>query len=78
MSIVVKRVYDQPSPEDGYRVLVDRLWPRGLSHAVANLDLWLRDVAPVCARGTTTRSNDGPSFRSAMRRNSMGTEPYWI
>ena len=47
MSIVVKRVYDQPSPEDGYRVLVDRLWPRGLSHAVAHLDLWLRDVAPT-------------------------------
>lgn len=46
MSIVVKRVYDQPSPEDGYRVLVDRLWPRGLSHAMAQLDLWLRDVAP--------------------------------
>lgn len=47
MSIVVKRVYDQPSPEDGYRVLVDRLWPRGLSRAVAHLDLWLRDVAPT-------------------------------
>lgn len=47
MSMVVKRVYDQPSPEDGYRVLVDRLWPRGLSHAVAHLDLWLRDVAPT-------------------------------
>jgi uncharacterized protein YeaO (DUF488 family) len=46
MSINVKRVYDQPSADDGYRVLVDRLWPRGLSHAVAQLDLWLRDVAP--------------------------------
>ena len=46
MSIVVKRVYDQPSADDGYRVLVDRLWPRGLSHAMAQLDLWLRDVAP--------------------------------
>lgn len=47
MSIVVKRVYDPLSPDDGYRVLVDRLWPRGLSHAVAHLDLWLRDVAPT-------------------------------
>jgi uncharacterized protein YeaO (DUF488 family) len=46
MSIVVKRVYDQAAPDDGYRVLVDRLWPRGLSHAVARVDLWLRDVAP--------------------------------
>jgi uncharacterized protein YeaO (DUF488 family) len=49
VSIVVKRVYDQPSSSDGYRVLVDRLWPRGLSHAVAQLDLWLRDVAPTTA-----------------------------
>jgi uncharacterized protein YeaO (DUF488 family) len=46
VSIVVKRVYDQPCPEDGYRVLVDRLWPRGLSHAIAQLDLWMRDIAP--------------------------------
>ncbi len=46
VAIVVKRVYDQPSPDDGYRVLVDRLWPRGLSRAVAHLDLWLREVAP--------------------------------
>lgn len=46
MSIVVKRVDDQAAPDDGYRVLVDRLWPRGLSHAVARVDLWLRDVAP--------------------------------
>jgi uncharacterized protein YeaO (DUF488 family) len=46
VSITVKRVYDQPSANDGYRVLVDRLWPRGLSHFVAQLDLWLRDVAP--------------------------------
>ena len=46
MSIVVKRVHDQAAPDDGYRVLVDRLWPRGLSEAAARLDLWLRDVAP--------------------------------
>jgi uncharacterized protein YeaO (DUF488 family) len=52
MSIVVKRVYDLASPDDGYRVLVDRLWPRGLSHAMARLDLWLRDVAPSTALRT--------------------------
>jgi uncharacterized protein YeaO (DUF488 family) len=46
MSIVVKRVYDQAALDDGHRVLVDRLWPRGLSHALARVDLWLRDVAP--------------------------------
>ena len=42
----IKRVYEPPSREDGYRVLVDRLWPRGLSKADAGLDLWLKDVAP--------------------------------
>lgn len=44
--IRVKRVYDPPAPEDGYRVLVDRLWPRGLKKADAAIDQWLKDVAP--------------------------------
>jgi uncharacterized protein YeaO (DUF488 family) len=47
MTIRVKRVYDPASPDDGYRVLVDRLWPRGVSKATARLDLWLRDIAPT-------------------------------
>jgi uncharacterized protein YeaO (DUF488 family) len=42
----LKRVYDDPAPEDGLRVLVDRLWPRGLSKERAALDLWAKDVAP--------------------------------
>ena len=42
----LKRVYEEPSPEDGFRVLVERLWPRGVSKARAELDLWLKDVAP--------------------------------
>jgi uncharacterized protein YeaO (DUF488 family) len=46
VSIATKRIYALPSDSDGYRVLVDRLWPRGLSRAVAAIDLWLRDVAP--------------------------------
>lgn len=44
--IKVKRVYDPPSPEDGKRFLVDRLWPRGLSKKAARIDSWLKDVAP--------------------------------
>jgi len=44
--IALKRVYDPPSDADGFRVLVDRLWPRGLTKAVARIDLWLRDLAP--------------------------------
>lgn len=42
----IARVYDDPTPEDGTRVLVDRLWPRGLRKDEAAIDLWLKDVAP--------------------------------
>jgi uncharacterized protein YeaO (DUF488 family) len=42
----VKRAYDEPDPADGRRVLVDRLWPRGLTKQAATVDEWLRDVAP--------------------------------
>jgi uncharacterized protein YeaO (DUF488 family) len=44
--IVVKRIYDAPSDEDGYRVLVDRLWPRGMKKERARLDEWNKTVAP--------------------------------
>jgi uncharacterized protein YeaO (DUF488 family) len=42
----VRRVYDEPEPEGGTRVLVDRIWPRGLAKDKARLDQWLRQVAP--------------------------------
>ena len=44
--IRVRRVYDAPSRDDGLRVLVDRVWPRGLSKADAKLDEWAKDLAP--------------------------------
>ena len=44
--IRIKRVYEPPSEQDGFRILVDRLWPRGLSKESAQIDLWLKDVAP--------------------------------
>ena len=44
--IQLKRVYEEPAREDGLRVLVDRLWPRGLTKGRAAVDLWLKDVAP--------------------------------
>jgi uncharacterized protein YeaO (DUF488 family) len=46
MTIAVKRVYDPSKPSDGFRVLVDRLWPRGLTKEKAALDLWAKDIAP--------------------------------
>ena len=42
----IKRIYEPPVPEDGKRILVDRLWPRGLSKDEARLDEWLKEVAP--------------------------------
>jgi uncharacterized protein YeaO (DUF488 family) len=42
----VKRIYDTPAAADGYRVLVDRLWPRGVRKESAALDLWSKDIAP--------------------------------
>ncbi|MEZ4233054.1 MAG: DUF488 family protein [Polyangiaceae bacterium] len=42
----LKRVYEDPSPDDGQRVLVDRLWPRGLTKERAELTAWLRDISP--------------------------------
>jgi len=44
--IAIQRAYDDPTPDDGYRVLVDRFWPRGRSKAVLKLDAWLRELAP--------------------------------
>jgi uncharacterized protein YeaO (DUF488 family) len=46
VQIRVRRVYDAPEPADGSRVLVDRLWPRGISKQAAGLQEWARDVAP--------------------------------
>ena len=46
MSIRLKRAYDPPSPDDGVRILVERLWPRGLSKEHAAIDLWVKDLAP--------------------------------
>jgi uncharacterized protein YeaO (DUF488 family) len=44
--IRIKRIYDAPTAEDGFRILIDRLWPRGLSKEKVKVDLWLKDIAP--------------------------------
>src|SRR5690348_12948728 len=46
MTIKIKRVYEQPDRKDGERILVDRLWPRGLTREKAVVDLWLKEIAP--------------------------------
>jgi len=46
MEIRLKRIYVKPESDDGFRILVERLWPRGLSKEKAKVDLWLKEVAP--------------------------------
>lgn len=74
MEIRLKRVYDEPAPDDGFRVLVDRLWPRGLSKERADLDLWAKDVAPSTELRTAFH-HDGmawPAFETAYRAELAG------
>ncbi|MBD7949932.1 DUF488 domain-containing protein [Oerskovia rustica] len=52
MVLQIRRVYADPTPDDGCRVLVDRLWPRGLSKERAQVDVWLKEVAPSTALRT--------------------------
>jgi uncharacterized protein YeaO (DUF488 family) len=44
--IRTKRIYEPPAEEDGYRILVDRLWPRGVSEEKVRIDVWLKEIAP--------------------------------
>ncbi|MBS0423250.1 MAG: DUF488 domain-containing protein [Proteobacteria bacterium] len=46
MTILLKRAYESPEPSDGFRILVDRLWPRGVSKDAAQIDWWFKDIAP--------------------------------
>jgi uncharacterized protein YeaO (DUF488 family) len=70
MPIRLKRAYDPPAEGDGTRVLVDRLWPRGLSRERARIDLWLRDIAPSDAlrRRFHGKPDDWESFCKAYAR----------
>ena len=66
-TITVKRVYHPPAPDDGTRILVDRLWPRGVARDKAHIDLWLKDLAP--SHGLRKRFHGKPEdwmlFRTA-------------
>lgn len=71
-TVRVRRVYDPPSPDDGTRVLVDRLWPRGLSREEAHIDDWPKDVTPSPElrrwfhgfKGREEREKAFPEFRA--------------
>ncbi len=65
MSVQLKRVYDKPAKADGTRVLVDRLWPRGLTKEAVAIKAWLRDLAPSneLRRWYHERPEQWPAFR---------------
>ena len=65
MTVVVKRVYASPAKADGTRVLVDRLWPRGLTKAAAALDAWFKELAPSdeLRQWTHSHANSWETFR---------------
>jgi uncharacterized protein YeaO (DUF488 family) len=67
MTLTVKRVYEQPGDGDGTRVLVDRLWPRGMTKEKARVDLWLKDIAPSDAlrKRFHGKPDDWDAFRAA-------------
>ncbi len=65
--VLLKRAYDEPAKSDGFRVLVDRLWPRGVSKVTLRLDMWAKDVAP---RGKTSTRVMSRHFAS-WKRGSM-------
>lgn len=79
MDLVVKRIYDEPADDDGYRVLVDRLWPRGLSKDKAHLDEWIKELGP----STELRKWFGhevakwPEFRVRYRAELAGLGELW-
>ncbi len=79
MDLVVKRVYEQADPADGYRVLIDRLWPRGVAKAKAALDEWAKDLAPSTELrqwfGHDPALWDG--FRNRYRAELDGVEVHW-
>jgi uncharacterized protein YeaO (DUF488 family) len=67
MPLAVKRVYEPAEQGDGLRVLVDRLWPRGIAKAKARIDLWLKDIAPSDAlrKRFHAKPKDWKQFRTA-------------
>jgi len=65
----IKRAYDEAEPGDGYRILIDHVWPRGISRERAHLDEWARELAPrvtICVSGSITS-------RSALRTSARDT-----
>jgi uncharacterized protein YeaO (DUF488 family) len=75
LHIQVRRIYDEPQPGDGQRVLVDRVWPRGLSKDHAHLDEWCKQVAPSTSLRTWYRHDPDRYQEFARRYRAELAEP---
>ena len=68
--IKIKRIYDDYSKTDGYRLLVDRLWPRGISKEHARIDLWIKEIAP--SHDLRKWFHDNPDKRAQFKKKYLG------
>ncbi|MET7323245.1 DUF488 family protein [Streptomyces sp. NPDC005549] len=75
MSVRVRRVYDPPEPDDGVRVLVDRLWPRGVSKDAARVDEWPKGLTPSTALRRWYHAGEGSYEEFARRYEAELTAP---
>ncbi|HSU66006.1 MAG TPA: DUF488 domain-containing protein [Tepidisphaeraceae bacterium] len=75
-AIRIKRAYDAPSPDDGQRILVERLWPRGVTKKRAALDLWLKEIAPSPELRQWFAHDPAkwPEFRKRYRKELQGNK----
>ena len=75
-AVKVKRVYEAADDEDGQRILVDRLWPRGIAKDKARIDLWLKDIAPSHAlrKRFHGKPEDWDAFRAAYAAELKGDD----
>ena len=72
--IKIKRIYEKPESQDGKRVLIDRMWPRGVKKEKAALDFWMKDLAPSPAlrKWFGHKENKWPEFRKKYRKELSG------
>jgi uncharacterized protein YeaO (DUF488 family) len=78
MSVQIKRVYEPYTENDGYRVLVDRLWPRGIAKDKAHIDQWLKEVAPSTELRQWFHHEEGKwhEFEAKYRHELKGSEAF--
>ena len=76
IQIKIKRVYDDPEPGDGYRVLVDRLWPRGIKKACLSYDEWAKEITP--SPGLRTWFHDDISRHRCIKKSWSTRKPLKI